>query len=240
MVQVASAEWRWARVGRLGCLAAAIGLTACASPLEEANRRAANERVTEVRATTPFDAASARAALGPGKSQIVGTVYAVENAPKSYDPGATAKVFKEGVQVYLYPMTAHLREYLALRKELDSPPSLFKPRRGPGQHTLVASDEMMKVRREARTDKFGRFSFNNIKPGDYHVTLQYKHTFHSMQNVRTATVVGQYDRAGVYETREFSEPVEALMFENVTVGRDGSSEEVSFSKRGTRNFRAPQ
>lgn len=233
--------FEWARrVAPVLCVAVVVGLGGCASPLQEANGRAANDQVVELRATTPFDVELARSALAPGKGQIVGTVFAVVNAPNNYNPGATAKEFKEGVEVLLYPMTPYLQEFLELQKSLSSRPGLFQRRRAPGQHKLVEDPNLRRYRLAARTDKYGRFAFKGLKPGQYHVTLLYKHVFYSKQNVRVATVSGYYDTAGVFQTQELSEPVEVVLNENVTLDSDGATEEISFSRRGTRNFRAPQ
>lgn len=233
----------WERLGApvlvVGVAAAAL-LGGCSTPLQEANARAANDQVVELRVKTPFDVELARAALAPGTSRIVGTVFAEVNAPNNYNPGATAKVFKEGVDVVLFPVTPYLREYLDLQKSLSDKPGLFQRRRAPGQYRLVEDPNFLRYRRFESTDKYGRFAFQGLKPGEYHVALLFKHVFYSMQNVRVATVSGYYDTAGVYQAQEFSEPVEMVMSKSVRIDGDGDVEELSFSRRGTKNYRAPQ
>ena len=219
------------------CVAAAMGLGACASsPLKDANARAVNDQVIEVRAKTPFDTELARRALEPGNSQIVGTVVAIVNAPKSYDPSLSAREFKENVEVYLYPVTPHLREFVDLQKSLAKRPGLFEARRAPGQHKLVADPDMLNFQRVTKTDKYGRYAFTSLKPGQYYVTVFYKHVFYSLQNVRTSTVTDGYGSVGVFKTQEFSEPLEIVMGETITISKDGATEEFNFSQRGIRNF----
>ena len=157
--------------------AAGAALPGC-SAREIANRRAEQNRVTVLRPDVPFDPAAAAAALAPGSAVIDGVAfYKVKKSPIQIFNVKT--VFAENEEVTLRPATRHVLAWLALRDQTED-----------DDRTRVELDPAARdANRTTKTDRYGRFRFENVRPGRYH--LESEATWSEIVSQRVA--VGSVD-----------------------------------------------
>ena len=113
-----------------------------------------------------------------------------------------AKVGKKHVArpntvVMLFPVTEYFTEFYNLRKKLESKTK-----------QVLMSNEAFAVRREAYTDDYGRFRFENLKVGKYY-----------LETIVDFTAVGSYKQQtgtstayNVYGTPLYSTPIYETFF----------------------------
>ncbi|MFP3577735.1 hypothetical protein, partial [Brevibacillus sp. SIMBA_040] len=73
-------------------------------------------------------------------------------------PLAKKQLAPEGTLVTLYPLTPYFEEFIKLRKQKENKKTL-----------VYISDEAYKYRIETKTDAYGRFKFEKLKPGKYFI-----------------------------------------------------------------------
>jgi hypothetical protein len=145
--------------------------------LEAADRNAELAKPEYYGPKAPFDPADARAKLAEGDVTIRGFLFHNLNGwgrPGTlFLPGGPAQAVKN-VEVYLYPATAHLVEWQKLFEKENSakfkPPivAAFQKRKRP--KVLEFDPRMQEVRIIVKTDEFGRFTFEKMRPGKYYIT----------------------------------------------------------------------
>lgn len=136
--------------------ASSAALPGC-SARDLADRRAEADREIVLRPEVPFDAAAAAAALEPGTAAIDGVAYhKLKKSPIQLFNVKT--LFAEDEEVVLRPATPHVLAWLRLRDRKHD------------DRTRVELAEAAKpLRRTTRTDAYGRFRFEGLKPGRYHL-----------------------------------------------------------------------
>lgn len=127
-----------------------------------------------------FDAKLAQDMLTKGTSSIEGEASTKQflDAKKQFAP--------EGTLVTLYPMTPYFEDFLKLRKKKEN------------KNTAVyISDEASKYRLEAKTDAYGRFIFNKMKPGKYYIEciVPFEATYEYSQQTGITTTYNGYGQA---------------------------------------------
>ena len=132
-----------------------------------------------------FDKKQAEAQLGAGKSTIEG----VKTGKKH--------MARPNTVVMLFPVTEYFTEFYNLRKKLESKTK-----------QVLMSNEAFAVRREAYTDDYGRFRFENLKVGKYY-----------LETIVDFTAVGSYKQQtgtstayNVYGTPLYSTPIYETFF----------------------------
>jgi hypothetical protein len=155
----------------------AIGLSGCSSVLDRADREARMKQLdtpVEERVEVPFDEAQAKAAMLPGDAAIHGVLYhkvrgggkyAGEDATLSFVPAS----FLAGVDVYLYPVTAHLVELNRLEEDNRKRFKVGWVYQKKQLKKIIPDPRIHKYARVTKTDSSGRYSFKNLKPGQYYV-----------------------------------------------------------------------
>jgi hypothetical protein len=213
------------------------GLCGCASSvLDRADREARMRQLdtpVDERVEVPFDEGQAKAAMLPGNASISGVLYhKVKNGGKYAGEDATLTlapaVFLADVNVYLYPVTAHLVELNRLEEENRTRFKLgFFSGEKKQLKKFIPDPRIHKYSRVAKTDKSGRYLFNNLKPGKYYVYVDPRDVFTTgTEVVQSGTSVvtdgfGLY-RANVahYQDRDFRVKTMVEYAEYVDVGPD--------------------
>ena len=150
-----------------------------------------------------FDKKQAEAQLGAGKSTIEGVAFTREKRSIPLTMGAvkvkTGKkhMARPNTVVMLFPVTEYFTEFYNLRKKLESKTK-----------QVLMSNEAFAVRREAYTDDYGRFRFENLKVGKYY-----------LETIVDFTAVGSYKQQtgtstayNVYGTPLYSTPIYETFF----------------------------
>lgn len=150
-----------------------------------------------------FDKKQAEAQLGAGKSTIEGVAFTREKRSIPLTMGAvkvkTGKkhMARPNTVVMLFPVTEYFTEFYNLRKKLESKTK-----------QVLMSNEAFTVRREAYTDDYGRFRFENLKVGKYY-----------LETIVDFTAVGSYKQQtgtstayNVYGTPLYSTPIYETFF----------------------------
>lgn len=150
-----------------------------------------------------FDKKQAETQLGAGKSTIEGVAFTREKRSIPLTMGAvkvkTGKkhMARPNTVVMLFPVTEYFTEFYNLRKKLESKTK-----------QVLMSNEAFAVRREAYTDDYGRFRFENLKVGKYY-----------LETIVDFTAVGSYKQQtgtstayNVYGTPLYSTPIYETFF----------------------------
>ena len=166
-------------------LLTALLMAGCApSALQMANEQAdaASKTVPQiVDMEVPFDAAQAKAALAKGNRSISGVLYHRLDITGRDEQGWPASPLIKNqpltnISVFLYPASAPLEAYeemsseqqRKMKKWYTNPPSPLNRQPQIKLFRLPAGTNNQML--ETKTDNFGRYSFNNLKPGRYYVT----------------------------------------------------------------------
>ena len=150
-----------------------------------------------------FDKKQAEAQLGAGKSTIEGVAFTREKRTIPFTMGAvkvkTGKkhMARPNTVVMLFSVTEYFTEFYNLRKKLESKTK-----------QVLMSNEAFAVRREAYTDDYGRFRFENLKVGKYY-----------LETIVDFTAVGSYKQQtgtstayNAYGTPLYSTPIYETFF----------------------------
>lgn len=124
------------------------------NPIKEADRKASSAEVKTIYPTQTFDSLLAKKMLSPGNATIKGVIYKKTNKMALVG----GKTYGQNVTIELFPATPYLLEWHDLKEKKED------------QHTKVyASQEAYKYRRYVISDGYGRFAFDNIRPGKYYL-----------------------------------------------------------------------
>jgi hypothetical protein len=150
-----------------------------------------------------FDKKQAESQLGAGKSTIEGVAFTREKRTIPFTMGAvkvkTGKkhMARPNTVVMLFPVTEYFTEFYNLRKKLESKTK-----------QVLMSNEAFAARREAYTDDYGRFRFENLKVGKYY-----------LETIVDFTAVGSYKQQtgtstayNAYGTPLYSTPIYETFF----------------------------
>lgn len=106
-----------------------------------------------------FDKKLAQDMLAIGTATIDGVASTKQKTAYGYKaPLAKKQIAPEGTLVTLYPLTPYFEEFIKLRKQKENKKTV-----------VYISDEAYKYRLETKTDAYGRFKFEKLKPGKYFV-----------------------------------------------------------------------
>ncbi|UIR57114.1 hypothetical protein LZQ00_04700 [Sphingobacterium sp. SRCM116780] len=127
-----------------------------------------------------FDKQQAQDMLAIGTSTIEGVAYTRQytDSKKQNAP--------EGTLVTLYPLTPYFEEFLKLRTQKESK-----------TNKVYLSEEAFKYRIEVKTDSYGRFKFEKLKPGKYYIEsiVPYIGVGHYSEQTGTTTTYNGYGTA---------------------------------------------
>ncbi len=224
----------WARTAFALVLGTCL-LSACGgSALQQANLEAAQANPGTYVIKAPFDEREVAQAMRRGNSRVEGVVEVRKGGWASYMSGAAATGVA-GLDVTLVPMTAYWRSF---EKEWDQyfPPGYgFPP---PGRPKPLYDERMEKYISRAKTDQFGRYTFNQLSPGKYRVIVWFTRSFYTTQTFNAGTYHTPYGRVDRTENRRQREDVAEEMRKVVEITQDGTAVEASFWRAHPTNFRA--
>lgn len=132
----------------------AVAIVFGCNPLKEADRKASSSEIKALYPSQTFDSLLAKKMLSPGNATIKGVIYKKTNKMALVG----GKTYGQNVTIELFPATPYLLEWHDLKEKKED------------RHTKVyASQEAYKYRRYVISDSYGRFSFDNIRPGKYYL-----------------------------------------------------------------------
>lgn len=163
---------------------AAVFMTGCApSALQMANNEAdaANKAVPQtIEILVPFDAAKAKAALAKGNRSISGVLYHRLDITGRDETGWPASPLIKNqpfgnITIFLHPASEPLVAFdkmlwdqqSTMKRWYTNAPSQLN--RQPQTKKFLVAAGTMDYAIETKTDKFGRYSFNNLAPGRYYI-----------------------------------------------------------------------
>ncbi len=146
-------------------LSVLLGLASCAAiegdRVDRADRSAKNNEPREPKSV--FNEAQAKEALKPGNVEIKSVLVHCYGQGIGCIKGSLAV---ENTGVWLYPYTEYLQEYLNMSKKLAYEKS---HRTGLNDVKIIVDPRLKSYVLSTKTDKYGRYSFKNIKPGKYYI-----------------------------------------------------------------------
>jgi hypothetical protein len=144
-------------------LSVLLGLAGCATiegdRVDRADRSAKNNEPREPKSV--FNEAQAKEALKPGNVEIKSVLVHCYGQGIGCIKGSLAV---ENTGVWLYPYTEYLQEYLNMSQKLAYQKSHYT---GLDGVQIIVDPRLKSYVLSTKTDKYGRFSFKNIKPGKY-------------------------------------------------------------------------
>ncbi|RNL82906.1 carboxypeptidase regulatory-like domain-containing protein [Sinomicrobium pectinilyticum] len=194
-----------------------ILLSASCNPLKEADRKAEKNKVTTIYPTVAFDSLKAIHALQPGNSTIRGILFTKEKTSLGIKPPLGQKVYAQNTLVTLFPVTDYFNAWYELRKKREN------------KRTIVyMSNEAFHYRLETKTDEYGRFAFENLKPGTYFLQSIFNTSFaHTGQYYTGRSVYGNYGTAAhEYEYKTFYNQQNERIEKFVEIDQDGEIQEI--------------
>ena len=164
-------------------VAVAATLAGCASPMLQAEKQASIDQANTplaTKITVPFNEQQAKAALETGPTNIKGVLYhkLIRGGRQSGgDPiiALGSPVYLKNVNVFLYPVTDHLLEYVRLDNENRKRKGFFS--KDKQVREFITDPSFSKYSIVSKTDANGRYFFNSLKPGRYYVVAQNQDIF---------------------------------------------------------------
>lgn len=165
------------------------------------SRATAQQKVDYVLPKAAFNSTEAYTMLDEGSNTITGTISFKKRGYVNY-PSYQSKVL-------LYPVTAHLTEFIELKKKYNSKKK---------QAAMTKEAAMARIETKTIDDK-GNFVFTNLKPGKYYVVSLVIWEKVRGNKVQSGPVIANYNMLGIqmgggyvptemrYESRAYEEEV---------------------------------
>ena len=164
--------------------------------------------IKELTPTAPFDKVQATQAIGQGTSTIRGSACA----------GSRGAIFEApGRQVYLFPVTPYLEEWVKLMRKA-------KP-----DERLTMSPEVFATRMETVTNSQARFEFPQMKPGKYFLYMNFDFDQAMYNDVLVNRRNTGYYIINDYERQNFLVRHNYVLEKFVTVEKDEQTVKISLS-----------
>jgi hypothetical protein len=184
---------------------------------------------------TKFDAKEAKALISQGTSSITGQAYTTDpDKPKDFAFQRTKKIIApKGSIVMLIPNTPYLKEWMDFNATIQTkyPPEYIGSQlyKGCGGYPLPIEVKEQTLLTEV-TDNKGNFSFNNLKPGEYHVLVQfvatkYTHTTRTPTGGYTVSVTGSGTAIASpdIDVKHWGSPTGVTNYALVKISKDGET-----------------
>jgi hypothetical protein len=186
---------------------------------------------------TKFDAKEARTLISQGTASISGQAFTTDpNMPKSIFQRIKKIVAPKGSIVMLIPNTPYLIEWMKFNKAIQTayPPEYIGDQlyKGCGGYPLPLEVKQQTLATEV-TDNKGNFEFKNLKPGEYHVLVQfvatkYTHTSRMPNGDYEITIDGSGSGSisTKYNYTHWGSPTDVTNYNLVKVEKDGETVKV--------------
>lgn len=132
--------------------------TSC-NAVKDANRKAEKDernKVKQLYPDYPFDSVLAQKAIGYGNAKIEGVAFTKPKTKLGYNAPFEKRIYGAGIVVTLFPVTPYFEQWYELRRK-----------KADKKTVVYMSDQAFRYRIEAKTDNYGRFKFERMKPGKY-------------------------------------------------------------------------
>lgn len=186
---------------------------------------------------TKFDAKEAKAMISQGTSTMTGQAYSLDdNMPRSMLQRVKKIIAPKGSLVMLIPNTPYLKEWLGFNASVRkaNPPEYLAGKLYRGCHGYPLPIEVKEQSLVAEImDNKGSFAFQNLKPGEYHVYVQFVATKYTNT---TRTPNGSYnvtinpDGSGSavqnVDITHWGSPTEVSSYKLVKIAKDGETVKV--------------
>ena len=133
----------------------------CFSQMGEVDRLAKRNTITVLYPEIEFDKNEAKLATDEGTSTLRGVLFTkekVHTAFGSYKPLLGAKTYGSNIQITLFPVTSYFKAWHELRRKKENK-----------RTRIYMSNDAFYYRINVTSDEYGRFQFNNMKPGKYFI-----------------------------------------------------------------------
>jgi hypothetical protein len=190
---------------------------------------------------TPFDAGAARAMISQGNSSIEGQAYTTDEGMPTAMLARPKKILApKGSIVMLIPNTPYFKEWLEFNTALRAkfPPTIVAGQvlSGCAGFPLPLEVKEQTLLTEV-TDDRGGFSFQNLKPGEYHVIVQfvatkYTHTTRTPTGGYTVSVNpdGSGSATPTMDVRHWGSPANVSNYALVRIATDGEKVRVKLKE----------
>ncbi len=176
------------------CLSLALTtLVIACNPLKRADKLANKNKINVIYPSIPFDSLRAKSALALGKATVQGVAFTKPKTMYGYKAPLASRIYGANIRVVLYPVTPYLEEWYRLRNKKE------------GKRTQVyLSNDAAKYGLYTTTDSYGRFTFNQMKPGRYFLQaiLNWQHT--ASTNVYQGSGYDGYGRTDYYSRQYYN------------------------------------
>lgn len=180
---------------------------ACNS-IKEADRMASKQQVEVLYPETAFDSVAAKKLLTYGNATIKGLAYVKTNKMALVG----GKQYGSNIAVTLFPVTNYLMDWYNLREKKE------------GKRTHVyLSAAAARFRIETKSDAYGRFIFDKLKPGKYFIQTFMTTTQNYSSDVEVGT--NSYGTK-YYQKQRYSKSKNHRLEEFVEIKGDGEVVEV--------------
>lgn len=146
-----------------------------------------------------FDKKLAASMLEPGTSKIEGVAFTKQKNSYGIAISGEKHYAPEGTAVLLFPVTPYFNEFHKMRKRYENKNT-----------NVFMSEDAYKYRLEAFTDAYGRFKFENLKPGKYYIEAIINYTARGSYNEQVGTSTGY----NYYGQPLYTNPVYQTFFYN--------------------------
>ncbi len=193
-----------------------LNLISCSS-IKQADQRAKKNELITIYPDAIFDEKENVDYLTKGTSSIKGVMFTKEKTPLGNKGILSPKIYGNNKMITLFPVTKYFESWYNLRQKKEN------------KNTIVyMSKEAYAYRLETQTDEYGRFVFENLKPGKYFLQTFMDVTFQKNTNVQTGT--GYNDFGGsiaYYENKQYLKTQNERIEKFVIISKEGEIVEVN-------------
>jgi hypothetical protein len=188
--------------------------TSC-SPMQKANNLANKNQINAIYPSIQFDSVAAKNALAYGTAVIEGVAYTKPRNQIGTKVPLSKPIFAANTTVVLFPVTPYLEEWFHLRNEKESK-----------RTHVYMSNEAFKYRIVEKTDAYGRFKFEKMKPGRYFIQCIMGYSETKSRQVYQGTAYGTYSTADYYTKQYYNVAKYERLEEFVTLNESVSKLEI--------------
>ncbi|ULQ56913.1 hypothetical protein KJS94_01710 [Flavihumibacter rivuli] len=196
-------------------LTAGLFLFVACSPMQKANKMANKNKINAIYPTATFDSIAAKKALAYGNITIEGIAYTKPRNQIGTKVPLSKRIFAANTTVVLFPVTSYLEEWFHLRNEKESKRT----------HVYMSNDAF-KYRIVEKTDEYGRFKFEKMKPGRYFIQCIMGYSETKSRQVYQGTAYGTYSTADYYSKQYYNVAKYERLEEFITVKEGDTKLEI--------------
>lgn len=166
--------------------------TAACNPVKQVNRKASKQEVKNLYPQVSFDSSLAKAALAYGDITIEGVAFTKPKNMYGFKAPLSKRIYAVNTTILLFPVTAYFEAWYKLREEKED--KLTK---------VYMSEEAFKYRIAEKTDGYGRFKFEKMKPGRYFIQCIVSWSEGRSRDVYRGSSYGSFGASADHYSREY-------------------------------------